>query len=152
MPAVKNRTECLLVMGLTLTLTVLAVIGMMVVFLGAGGPDSAALLALLLLGSGATLTWLIIAAVRGITIQWWRRLPAWLWVAGLTIWVLAILAFIALVMIENISGIKTPPVDYAPVGAAMIASMAFAIAQAHIAPQKSRRFGAAVPDEPPTYD
>ncbi len=141
-----HKTECLIAMGSTLVLTVLSVVGMMVVFLGAGGPDSDGLRVILLAGSALALVWALLAGFRGMATRWWQRLPTWLWVAGLTMWTLAILALIALIMIERISGVATPTGDYLPIAAALVGSLVFAIAQAHVAPQRATRFSAALPD------
>ncbi len=140
--------ECLAVLIASLCITILAVIGMMVVFLGAGGPDSRALSQTLGLATPVLSLWMVASWLRGWAVRWWQRLPAWAWVAGLTVWVIAALALLALLMMGRISGEPVPPIDYLPIAAALIATLAFTIALAQIAPQKARRYSASPPTEP----
>lgn len=107
---------------------VLAEIGMMAVFLGAQSFDTQLLGETLLLLSIVMLFWLLLSSARHRTQNhpsWWRRLPAWLWVADAGVFILAVLALMALVMISRMTGEASPAGHYVPIFASVIAAICF---------------------------
>lgn len=129
---------------------VLAQVGLMAVFLGAQSFDTQLLGDALQALSIIMVVWLLISGARHRGLDrpnWWRRLPAWLWVADGGVIILAILALMALVMIGRITGEASPPGHYVPIIASVIAVICFSYCVAWRYPAKAGRFSG--PDMPP---